>query len=101
MGLAFFSHEFVIAVCLWLGIPLFPFVTTLIATCLSVIDQFGDHLFGCSHGPLCIQHHDALVSMYVTLCSTPRLASCPGVLREQMLPLISLILGTFTIPITL
>ena len=28
-----------------------------------MIDKFGDHLLGCSHGPLRIQRHDALVSI--------------------------------------
>ena len=49
LGLAFSPHEFVIAVSLWLGVPLFPLLP--LCTCLSVIDQFGDHLLGYSHGP--------------------------------------------------
>ena len=61
LGLAFSPHEFVIAVRLWLGVPLFPLLP--LCTYLSVIDQFGDHLLGCSHGPLRIQRHDALVSI--------------------------------------
>ena len=28
--------------------------------CGSVVDQFGDHLLGCVHGPMCICRHDAL-----------------------------------------
>ena len=76
LGLAFSPHEFVIAVRLWLGVPLFPLYTLYmgkgwvflfshctLCICLSVIDQFGDHLLGCSHGPLRIQRHDALVSI--------------------------------------
>ena len=46
---------------------------------LSVIDQFGDHLLGCSHGPLRIQRHDALVS----IVHHALLQDHPGVLREQ------------------
>ena len=42
LGLAFSPHEFVIAVRLWLGVPLFPLLP--LCTCLSVINQFGDHL---------------------------------------------------------
>jgi len=81
LGLAFSPHEFVIAVCLWLGIPLFPLFP--LCTCLSVIDQIGDHLLGCPHGLLCIQRHDALVSIvHHTL-----LQDHPGVLREQSISL--------------
>ena len=77
LGLAFSPHEFVIAVHLWLGVPLFPLLP--LCTCLSVIDQFGDHLLGCSHGPLRIQRHDALVS----IVHHALLQDYPGVLREQ------------------
>ena len=28
--------------------------------CHQLVDHFGDHFIGCSHGPLCIRHHDAL-----------------------------------------
>jgi len=77
LGLAFSPHDFIIALRLWLGIPLFPL--SPLCTCLSTIDQFGDHLLGCSHGPLRIQRHDALVSVvHHTL-----LQDHPGVLREQ------------------
>ena len=75
--MTFSPHEFVIAVRLWLGVPLFPLLP--LCTCLSVIDQFGDHLLGCSHGPLCIQRHDALVS----IVHHALLQDHPGVLREQ------------------
>ena len=61
LGLAIPPHDFTIALRLWLGIPLFPSLP--LCTCLSVIDQFGDHLLGCSHGPLRIQRHNALVSV--------------------------------------
>ena len=77
LGLAFSPNEFVMAVRLWLGVPLFPLLP--LCTCLSVIDQFGDHLLGCSHGPLHIQRHDALVS----IVHYALLQDHPGVLREQ------------------
>ena len=77
LGLAFSPHEFVITVLLWLGVPLFLLLP--VCTCLSVIDQFGDHLLGCSHGPLRIQRHDALVS----IVHHALLQDHPGVLREQ------------------
>ena len=77
LGLAFSPHNFIIALRLWLGVPLFP--TSPLCTCLSVIDQFGDHLLGCSHGPLRIQRHNALVS----IVHHALLQDHPGVLREQ------------------
>ena len=60
-----------------MGIPLFPL--SPLCTCLSVIDQFSDHLLGCSHGPLHIQRHDALV----TVVHHALLQDHPGVLRQQ------------------
>jgi len=75
--LAFSPRDFIIALCLWLGIPLFPLLP--LCTCLSVIDQFGDHLFGCSCSPLHIQCHDALVN----IIHHALLQEHPGVLREQ------------------
>ena len=45
----------------WLGVSLFP--SSPLCTCLSSIDCFGDHLLGCSHGPMKICRHDALVSI--------------------------------------
>ena len=67
-------HMIVIALCLWLGVPLF------LCTCLSVIDYFGDHLLGCSYGPLRIHHHDALV----TAAHHALLQDHPSVLREHV-----------------
>ena len=77
LGLAIPPHDFIIALRLWLGIPLFPSLP--LCTCLSVIDQFGDHLLGCSHGPLRIQRHNALVSVVHHALFQDH----PGVLREQ------------------
>ena len=54
-------HEFVPAVRMWLGIRLFPSPPqSLRCTCGPIIDEFGDHLLGCAHGPLRIKRHDAL-----------------------------------------
>jgi len=37
---------------------------SMVTTCVFVVDyQSVYYLLGCSHGPLCIQHHDALVSV--------------------------------------
>ena len=77
MGLAISPHDFTIALRLWLGIPLFP--SSPLCTCLSVINQFGDHLLGYSHGPLRIQCHNALVS----IVHHALLQDHSGVLREQ------------------
>jgi len=44
LGLAFPPHDFIIALRLWLEIPLFPLLP--LCTCLSAIDQYGDHLLG-------------------------------------------------------
>jgi len=54
--------EFVIVLCLQVGIPLFP--VSPLCVCLASIDQFGDHgLLECSHGPMRICCHDALVDI--------------------------------------
>ena len=36
---------------------------TPLCTCLSTIDNYGDHLLGCSQGPMRILQHDALVNI--------------------------------------
>ena len=77
LRLTFSPYEFVIAVHLWLAIPLFPLLP--LCTCLSVIDQSGDNLLGFFHGPLRIQCHDALVS----IAHDALLQDHHGVLREQ------------------
>ena len=38
--------KFVIAVHLWLGVPLLP--PSQLCVCYTLIDTFGDHLLGCS-----------------------------------------------------
>jgi len=77
LGLAIPGPEFVVGLRLWLGVSLFPFPPLCI--CLSSIDCFGDHLLGCSHGPMRIRHHDALVS----ILHHALLQDHPGVLKEQ------------------
>jgi len=49
-------------------------------TCLSSIDFFGDHLLGCSHGPMRIHRHDALL---VDIIYKALSQDHPGVLKEQ------------------
>ena len=49
-----------IALRIWLGIPLSPPISSLICPCTQFIDQYGDHLLGCSCGPYSIKMHDAL-----------------------------------------
>ena len=61
LGLAIPGPEFVIGLRLWLGVTLFPL--SPLCTCLSSIDSFGDHLLGCSHGPMRIRRHDTLVNI--------------------------------------
>ena len=63
--------------CLWLGVALFPH--SPLCTCLSPIDCFGDHLLGCSHGPMRICRHDSLVDILCNALSQDH----PGVLKEQ------------------
>ena len=50
LGLAIPGPEFIVGLRLWLGVSLFPICP--LCTCLSSIDCFGDHLLGCSHGPM-------------------------------------------------
>ena len=77
LGLAILGPEFVVGLCLWLGVSLFP--SSPLCKCLSSIDCFGDHLLGCSHGPMGIRHHDALVS----ILHHALLQDHPGTLKEQ------------------
>ena len=60
LGLALPPAEFVVALRLWLGIPVFPEADPALCSCYQLADHFGDHLIGCSHGPLCIRRHNAL-----------------------------------------
>ena len=45
---------------LWLGILVFPEADPALCSCHQLVDCFGDHLIGCSHGPLHIRHHNTL-----------------------------------------
>ena len=54
------SQEFVCSLRYWLGVPLFSATSPVRCPCGSVVDQFGDHLLGCGHGPMRIRRHDAL-----------------------------------------
>ena len=69
--------EFVVAVHIWLRIPLFP--TAPLCTCSSSIYSYGGHLLGCSYGPLHIHRHDALICILFH----SMLLDNPGVLHEQ------------------
>ena len=77
LALAIPGPEFVVGLRLWLGIPLFPL--SPLCVCLTSIDQFGDHLLECSHGPMRIRRHDALVDIVCHALSQ----SHSGVLKEQ------------------
>ena len=77
LALAIPGPEFVVGLRLWLGIPLFPL--SPLCVCLTSIDQFGDHLLECSHGPMRIRRHDALVYIVCHALSQ----SHSGVLKEQ------------------
>ena len=61
LGLAIPGPEFVVGLRLWLGVSLFP--SSPLCTCLSSIDCFGDHLLGCSYGPIRIHCHGASISI--------------------------------------
>ena len=63
LGLTIPPAEFIVALCLWLGIPVFSETAPSSCNCHQLVDHFGDHLIGCSHGPLCIRHHNALCNI--------------------------------------
>ena len=60
LGLTLPPAEFVVALRLWLGIPVLPEEDPTLCSYHQLIDCFGDHLIGCSHGPLRIRRHNAL-----------------------------------------
>ena len=60
LGLTMSRQEFVCSLWYWLGIPIFSSTDSVRCSCDSVVDQFGDHLLGCGHGPMKICRHDAL-----------------------------------------
>ena len=87
LGLTMSSQEFVCFLRYWLGVPLF----SVCCPCGSVVDQFGDHLLGCGHGPMSICWHNALRDVIyhallqdnIGCCKEQRCAGsrldCPGV----------------------
>ena len=77
LGLAMPVTEFVVAVHIWLGIPLFP--TVQLCSCSSSIDSYGDHLLDCSYCPFLICRHDALTC----LLFHSMLLDNPGLLSEE------------------
>ena len=54
------AAEFLVALKVWLGIPLNPLSSPVVCPCSNIIDRYGDHLLGCSHGPYRIRRHNAL-----------------------------------------
>ena len=77
LALAIPGPEFIVGLRLWLGFPFFPL--SPLCMCLAPIDQFGDHLLECFHGPMRIRSHDALVEIICEALSQNH----PGVLKEQ------------------
>ena len=74
------SKEFITALRLRLGCPIFPSSPSSIRyPCGQIIDVYGDHVLGCGFGPLRIKRHDALCEVIFHNL----LIDSPGVLREQ------------------
>ena len=74
------SKEFITALRLRLGCPIFPSSPSSIrCPCGQVIDVYGDHVLGCGFGPLRIKRHDARCEVIFHNL----LIDNPGVLREQ------------------
>ena len=63
LGLAILPAEFVVALCLWLRIPVLSGTSLSFCSCHQLVDCFGEYIIGCGHGPLRIRHHN-------TLCKT-------------------------------
>ena len=79
LGLAVVGPEFICALRYWLGIPFFN--SSRLCVCGSTLDQHGDHLLGCGHGPLHIRRHDVLCHILFQAL----LQDNPQVKREQRL----------------
>jgi hypothetical protein len=52
LGLAMLPEEFVVALCAWLGIPLFSSFLARLCFCGHALDVYGDNLLGCGHSNL-------------------------------------------------
>jgi len=78
LGLTMQRHEFLTALRYWLGIKFYA-IDRVRCSCGAVIDSFGDHLLGCSCGPLRIGRHDALRDILFHAL----LQDCSQVRREQ------------------
>ena len=77
LGLTMSRQEFTLSLSMWLGRHIFPHPVRCV--CRQTIDNYGDHVLGCRHGPLRIKRHDALSEVvWHTL-----LMDNKGVLREQ------------------
>ena len=54
-------QEFMVALRMWLGIPVFPSPPSSVrCPCGTVIHPHGDHVLGCGHGSLRNNRHDTL-----------------------------------------
>ena len=60
VGLAMPPAEFLVDLCIWLGLPVFPSDSALTCSCSAFLDQNGDHMMSCGSGPYRIGRHDAL-----------------------------------------
>ena len=79
--LCFSMNLYVVAIRLWLGIPIFPAANSdnaLRCLCGQVIDRFGDHLLGCSNDSTLLKRHALCDIMWHALLSDNK--SCR---REQ------------------
>ena len=63
LWLAIPPAEFVVALRLWLGIPVFSDADSPLCVCEQMVDHFGDNLIGCGHGPLCIKQQNVLCDL--------------------------------------
>ena len=77
LGFTMSRQEFTLSLSMWLGRHIFPHPVRCV--CGQTIDNYGDHVLGCGHGPLRIKCHDALSEVvWHTL-----LMDNKGALREQ------------------
>ena len=79
LGLSMHNAELVIALRIWLGLPIFTESACALCSCKTPIDAHGDHLLGSGFGSLRIRRHDALCSVLWHALSQDN----PDVKREQ------------------